>query len=115
MQGLRPAGRREHGYLAREEVLVRKTRADAEAEGEQSRTFESALARLEEIIAQLESADVPLARAIALVQEGDELARFCEQQLRAAEGKVMQLVERLGGVELESVEVETGEDAEDED
>ena len=45
-------------------------------------------------------------RALALVQEGDELARFCELQLREAEGKIVQLVERLGGVEFEPVETE---------
>ncbi len=41
---------------------------------------------------------------MALVQEGDELARYCEGQLREAEGKIVQLVERLGGVEFEAVE-----------
>ena len=68
------------------------------------RTFETALQRLEQIIEQLESANVPLDQAIALVQEGDELSRFCELQLRTAEGRILQLVERLGEVGLEPVE-----------
>ena len=74
------------------------------------RTFESALARLEEIIARLENSEVPLDEAIALVQEGDELSRYCERQLREAEGKIMQLVERLGGVELAPAELADDED-----
>jgi len=44
------------------------------------------------------------------VQEGDELSRYCERQLREAEGKIMQLVERLGGVELAPAELADDED-----
>jgi exodeoxyribonuclease VII small subunit len=77
----------------------------------EKRTFESALARLEEIVACLEGAEVSLEEAIGLVEEGDELSRFCGQQLRAAEGKILQLVERLGGVELEPLEMVDAEDA----
>lgn len=77
----------------------------------QGQSFESALARLEEIVARLESSEVSLEEAIGLVQEGDELSRFCEQQLRAAEGKVLQLVERLGEVELAPVEMPEEDDA----
>ncbi len=87
---------------------MKKQPANAEPDAP-TRTFETALARLEQIIAQLENADVPLEQAIAYVQEGDELARFCEEQLRAAEGKIYQLVERLEGVALEPVELEAEE------
>jgi exodeoxyribonuclease VII small subunit len=68
-------------------------------------TFESALARLEEIVARLEDADVPLEEAIRLVEEGDKLSRYCEQQLQEAEGKILKLVERMGEVSLEPMEV----------
>ena len=37
------------------------------------RSFEEALARLEQIIEELENSEAPLERALALVQEGDEL------------------------------------------
>lgn len=84
---------------------MKKSTTGGESQPEQSeRTFETALQRLEQIIDQLESANAPLDQAIALVQEGDELSRFCELQLRKAEGKILQLVERLGEVELEPVE-----------
>jgi exodeoxyribonuclease VII small subunit len=68
-------------------------------------TFESALARLEEIVARLDDADVPLEEAIRLVEEGDKLSRYCEQQLQEAEGKILKLVERMGEVSLEPMEV----------
>jgi exodeoxyribonuclease VII small subunit len=68
-------------------------------------TFESALTRLEEIVARLDDADVPLEEAIRLVEEGDKLSRYCEQQLQEAEGKILKLVERMGEVSLEPMEV----------
>jgi exodeoxyribonuclease VII small subunit len=88
---------------------MRKPRAEAESDERTGRTFESALAGLEAIIERLEGSEVPLEEAISLVQEGDELSRFCEQQLQEAEGKILQLVERLGGVELAPVEMDTDE------
>ncbi len=87
---------------------MRKSRAETEGGGK--RSFEGALARLEEIVEQLEGSEVSLEQAIALVQEGEELARACEQQLQQAEGKILQLVERLGGVALEPVAAETEEE-----
>lgn len=90
---------------------MRKKAAPADAAGEGTRTFEEALARLEQIVEELENSETPLERAVALVQEGDELARFCEGRLREAEGKIVQLVERMGGVEFEPVEAEGEEDA----
>jgi len=88
---------------------VKKQPIKAEPEAPPTCTFEAALARLEHIIADLENTDVPLEQAIAYVQEGDELARFCEEQLRAAEGKISHLVERLEGVSLEPMELEAEE------
>ena len=60
-------------------------------------TFEEALARLEQVVAELETADTPLEKAIALVEEGEKLYRFCHEQLGQAEGRIQKLVERLGG------------------
>ena len=92
--------------LTREDSFVKKKDSEADAGPVSSPTFEEALARLEGIIEELEHSEAPLERALALVQEGDELARLCEQQLREAEGKIVQLVERLGGVEFEPVETQ---------
>lgn len=75
-------------------------------------TFEQALARLEEIAHKLESGDPPLEEAIALAEEGIKLSHFCEEQLTAAEGKIQQLVERMGRPELASLEPEEGDESE---
>lgn len=76
--------------------------------------FEQALTRLEEIAHKLESGDLPLEEAIGLAEEGVKLAQLCEQQLTAAEGKIQQLVERMGRVELAPFETEVGEGEDEE-
>ncbi|WP_136161467.1 exodeoxyribonuclease VII small subunit [Sphingomonas flavalba] len=58
-------------------------------------SFEDALKRLETIVAQLESGDVPLDRSIALYAEGDKLRARCEQRLAEAQARIEQIV--LGG------------------
>jgi exodeoxyribonuclease VII small subunit len=72
-------------------------------------TFEEALARLEEIARQLEDGDLPLEKAISLAEEGLKLSELCEKQLTQAEGKIEQLVERMGRTELEPLHRETEE------
>ena len=84
------------------------------AEGAELR-FEQALARLEEIAHKLESGDLPLEEAIGLAEEGVKLSQLCEQQLTTAEGKIQQLVERMGRVELQPLEAETGEGEDEEE
>ncbi|MEP0827145.1 MAG: exodeoxyribonuclease VII small subunit [bacterium] len=53
--------------------------------------FETALARLEEITARLESGDSTLEEAIALYTEGMEIAAFCTGKLAEAEKKIVAL------------------------
>ncbi len=76
---------------------------------ESSPTFEEALARLEDIAQQLEDGDLPLEKAISLSEEGLRLSELCEKQLTRAEGKIQQLVERMGRAELEPLDEETEE------
>jgi exodeoxyribonuclease VII small subunit len=52
---------------------------------EQTATFESKLARLEEIVRLLEGDAVPLQDAVALFNEGRTLAQACEAMLRDAQ------------------------------
>lgn len=61
--------------------------------------FEEALERLEEIVRQLESGDVPLEAAIELFQEGMRLARHCSGKLDAVERKIEMLLEEDGRLE----------------
>jgi len=60
-------------------------------------TFESALARLEEIVEDIESGRVPLADSLALYQEGVEMAKVCAEALSAAEQSVTQLQQNADG------------------
>ena len=48
-------------------------------------TFEQAMARLEEIVKQLEQGDAPLEDALALFEEGTRLMKKCTTQLDKAE------------------------------
>lgn len=61
-------------------------------------TFEQAVARLEQVVRDLEAGDRPLDEALGLFQEGVELARFCQRLLDAAEGKVEKLLDLQNGV-----------------
>jgi len=83
---------------------------EAGGKQQQAMTFEQALARLEKIAAELEGGDLPLEKAIALAEEGLKLSQFCEKQLTEAEGKIEQLVERMGATRLEPLEAETDEE-----
>ena len=60
-------------------------------------TFEERVARLEAIVAELEGDDVPLARALALFEEGVACLRDASTELAGAEARVQKLVERDDG------------------
>jgi len=71
------------------------------------RSFEEALARLEEIAAALERTDVPLDDALALVTEAAHLKRYCRARLTDAAGALERLVELADGdIRLEPLERE---------
>ena len=52
------------------------------------KTFEQALARLEQIVRALEDGNAPLESLIGLFDEGTSLVKFCAAKLDAAEEKV---------------------------
>ncbi len=58
-------------------------------------TFEEAQKELEAIVERLERGDAGLDETLALWQRGEELYRFCAEQLDAAEGKIEELFKRL--------------------
>ena len=60
--------------------------------------FETSLASLEQIVAQLESGDLPLERALELFQEGVGLSRRCQSQLEEVERKVELLLRERGEI-----------------
>jgi exodeoxyribonuclease VII small subunit len=59
--------------------------------------FESAIKRLEEIVAQLESGDLQLEKSLELFEEGIKLSRFCHTKLDEAERKVEILLKNAEG------------------
>ena len=61
--------------------------------------FEEALNALEERVRSLESANVPLDRALTLFEEGVELARSCHEHLEAAEKRVAALSRGETGID----------------
>lgn len=60
-------------------------------------TFEDALTRLEEIVAQLENGGQTLNESLQLFEEGIKLARECSRQLTEAQGKLEQLIKSDDG------------------
>ena len=60
-------------------------------------TFEESLARLEEIVAELDGDELDLDRALALVEEGVERLRAASDELARADAQVKLLVERTDG------------------
>jgi exodeoxyribonuclease VII small subunit len=59
--------------------------------------FESALARLEKIVTDLEKGDLPLEDALKRFEEGVHLSKSCLKVLEEAEQKVEILLEDKGG------------------
>ncbi len=60
-------------------------------------TFESALARLEEIVRLLESGNAPLDASLAVFEEGTALVKQCNSQLDNAEQKIKILMQKQDG------------------
>jgi exodeoxyribonuclease VII small subunit len=58
-------------------------------------TYEEAEKELLQIVERLERGDVGLDEALTLWQRGEELYRFCAEQLDAAEGKIEELAKRV--------------------
>ncbi len=67
----------------------------------QPASFEDSLSRLESIVSQLESGDLPLERALEIFEDGVGLARLCQSHLAEAERKVEMLLRERG--ELKAV------------
>jgi exodeoxyribonuclease VII small subunit len=59
--------------------------------------FEAALERLEEIVKELETGDLPLERSLRLFEEGIKLSRLCNKRLEDAERRVEILIKDRSG------------------
>ena len=65
------------------------------------KTFEAALARLEQITEELENGDLSLETSLKKFDEGIKLADFCNAKLSEARTKVEILLEKDGRLEAE--------------
>ncbi|WP_379966457.1 exodeoxyribonuclease VII small subunit [Ectobacillus sp. sgz5001026] len=52
---------------------------------QKTRSFEEAIAELEQIVLKLEQGDVPLEEAILYFQQGMELSKLCDEKLKRVE------------------------------
>jgi exodeoxyribonuclease VII small subunit len=50
--------------------------------------FEAAMARLEDIVKELETGDLPLEQSLKLFEEGIKLSRICNKRLEEADRRV---------------------------
>lgn len=55
--------------------------------------FEQKVARLEQIVKELETGNVDLDLAVKLFEEGKELSRACEQLLKSAQAQIDRAME----------------------
>lgn len=84
---------------------------------EEKPTFEASMERLEEIVEQMECADLPLDQIIEKYEEGMKLVRVCEGKLKEAEEKIECLTQNKAGkvtvrqLDSEDVEQDGGKQA----
>jgi exodeoxyribonuclease VII small subunit len=64
--------------------------------------FEKSLAELEALVERMESGELSLEASMKQFERGIQLARTCQQQLKQAELKVQQLVQKNGDAKLEN-------------
>ena len=69
--------------------------------------FEQALARVEQIVEQMESGEIELDRALALYQEGTDLMAKCQAALQDVQKRIKKLTrDSQGQLKIEEQEME---------
>lgn len=68
------------------------------------KTFEESLVKLEEIVKNLESGQVPLDDAIAKFTEAMELSKLCNERLKNAEENINKILKENGKLEEFKIE-----------
>ena len=71
-----------------------KGRKKASASGEDI-SFEDAVEKLDSIVEEMESDDLPLDKMLVSYEEGTKLVKLCEEKMKAAETPITQLEENL--------------------
>lgn len=60
-------------------------------------SFEAAVEKLESIVQEMESDELPLDKLLVRYEEGAKLVKACEEKLQSAETRITQLEETLEG------------------
>lgn len=71
------------------------------AEKKNEKTFEESLARLEEIVADMDSGELDLDKMVAHFEEGSKLIKICSKKLNEVEQKIEKLVKKDGEIVTE--------------
>jgi len=77
--------------------------------------FEKSLARLEEIVEQMENGTLPLDALMSAFEEGQQLIKVCSERLNEVERRIEILVRKDGTTVAEPFEAETGDEADAEE
>ena len=70
------------------------------------KTFEQSLAELEDIVAKLESGDLPLEESLAIFEKGIKLSRECRERLTNAERRIEILMREGSGFVAQDLDPE---------
>jgi exodeoxyribonuclease VII small subunit len=76
---------------------MKKKRTLGVESGQAGSSFEDAIQRLEQIVADMEEAELPLEDLLKKYEEGTRLVRFCGQKLEEAEKKIELLTKKADG------------------
>ncbi len=71
-----------------------------------SASFESALARLETLVKEMEAGDLPLDQMMAHFEEGSKLVKHCNTTLDGLEKKIETLIQQEGTAKTVPFEAE---------
>ena len=71
--------------------------------------FEATLARLEQIVSELEKGDESLEASLKLFEEGMKTAEFCSSKLDQADRKVQTLIKSQGQLKEVDFEEDSGD------
>lgn len=70
-------------------------------EKKQEPEFEEALEKLENLVASMESGDIPLASLVEKFEEGSKLVKVCEDRLKKAELRIQKLRQKEDSIVLD--------------
>lgn len=69
-------------------------------------SFEQAMEKMDQVVGQLESGDLPLEKSIELFQLGMVISHVCSEKLEKVENKIQTLIENKDGFELQDIKID---------